>query len=164
MQAPKENHFAENLIKGRIAETVFELMFREKTEFDVYPLGYEHTIPILRQFRDHKTTRESKMIREVSENLSHTPDFLLCLPDKTDVYLVEVKYRREMKVTEILRIAKKIHERWRPVKLFLATLAGFYFDTCQQILETQSIQRLPEYLIPKETQEYYLNLLRRFEQ
>jgi hypothetical protein len=42
----QRNDFPENLMKGRIAETVFELMFREKTAFDVYPLGYEHTIPI----------------------------------------------------------------------------------------------------------------------
>jgi hypothetical protein len=90
----------------------------------------------LRQFRDHKTQRNSELITAVIENLNHTPDFLLCLPDKTAVYLVEVKYRRETKASEILRIAKKIHERWHPVKLFLATFRGFYFDSCQHILET----------------------------
>ena len=35
------NRFPENLIKGRIAERVFELMFREGADYDVYPLGYE---------------------------------------------------------------------------------------------------------------------------
>jgi hypothetical protein len=82
--------FAENLIKGRIAETVFELMFREATHFDVYPLGYEHSIPILRQVRDHLPDQTLETIKRVIENVSTTPDFLLMLPDKTQVYLGRV--------------------------------------------------------------------------
>lgn len=164
MQLPKKNHFAENLIKGRIAETIFELMFREKTEFDIYPLGYERIIPILRQFRDHKTESNGEIISEVVDNLHNTPDFLLCLPDKSQAYLVEVKYRRKVTLREILRIAKTIHERFHPVKLFLASLAGFYYDSCKNILAHEDIKPLSESFIPKETQEYYLALLRRFEQ
>src|ERR687898_759142 len=73
----------------------------KSTVFDVYPLGYERIIPILRQFRDHKTETNSEIIHEIVDNLHNTPDFLLCLPDKTQVYLVEVKYRREVKPREI---------------------------------------------------------------
>ena len=94
-------------------------MFREATSFDVYPLGYERSIPILRQFRDRHSPKQAGMVSEAIENLSDTPDFLLTLPDKTQVYLVEVKYRREMKASEIVRIAAKLHHRWHPATLFV---------------------------------------------
>jgi hypothetical protein len=159
----QHNHFAENLIKGRIAETVFELMFREATSFDVYPLGYERSIPILRQFRDHPDHIQAEFTKAVIENLSDTPDFLLTLPDKTQVYLVEVKYRRELKVAEMIRIAATLHERWHPATLFVATLSGFFYDSCEAIVKHGEILPLADNLIPKDTQEYYLSLLRRFE-
>jgi hypothetical protein len=159
----RQNHFAENLIKGRIAETIFELMFREATSFDVYLLGYERSIPILRQFRDQRSMPQAEMVSEVIDNLSDTPDFLLTLPDKTQGYLVEVKYRREMKASEIVRIAARLHDRWHPATLFLATLQGFFYDTCEAIVHRGEIMPLEGNLIPKDTQEYYLRLLRRFE-
>jgi hypothetical protein len=159
----QQNHFAENLIKGRIAETIFELMFREKTAFDVYPLGYERSIPILRQFRDHQGATQSETVSAVIDSLSDTPDFLLVLPDKTQVYLVEVKYRWELKVSEIIRIAAKLHDRWHLAALFVATLQGFYYDSCAAIMQHKEIMSLADNLIPKDTQAYYLSLLRRFE-
>jgi hypothetical protein len=159
----QHNHFAENLIKGKIAETVFELMFREATSFDVYPLGYERSIPILRQFRDHHSATQDAPVSAVIENLSDTPDFLLTLPDKTQVYLVEVKYRRELKVSEIVRIAATLHARWHPATLFLATLSGFFYDACEAIVRHGEILPLADNLISHDTQAYYLSLLRRFE-
>src|SRR4051812_20853801 len=119
----QRSDFPENLIKGRIAETIFELMFREATSFDVYPLGYERTIPILRQFRDHHSVMQSEMVSTVIDNLSDTPDFLATLPDKTQVYLVEIKYRREVHTSEIISIATKIYARWHPATLFVASLS-----------------------------------------
>jgi hypothetical protein len=157
------NHFAENLIKGRIAETIFELMFREATSFDIYPLGYERTIPILRQVRDKTEQPRSRAVSQVMDNLSHTPDFLLLLPDKTQVYLVEVKYRRERKAAEVIRIAAKLHDRWHPATLFVATLQGFFYDTCEAIVKRGEIMPLAENLIPRQIQAYYLRLLHRFE-
>jgi len=144
----QKNHFAENLIKGRIAETVFELMFREATVFDIYPLGYEHTIPILRQVRDDAVKTRGERVSQVMDNLSNTPDFLLLLPDKTQAYLVEVKYRREAKQSELVRIARKISKRWEPATLFLATPQGFFFDSCQGVLNSGTLQPLSERLIP----------------
>jgi hypothetical protein len=78
--------FAENLIQGRIAETIFELMCREATACDVYPLGDEQIIPILCQFRDDPIPENGQAITRISENLHNTPDFLLYLSDKTQVY------------------------------------------------------------------------------
>jgi hypothetical protein len=83
------------------------------------------------------------------------------LLDKTQGYLVEVKYRREARGREIVTIAKSIHDRWHPAPLFVASLPGFFYDSCQTMIDTQHIQRLSESLIPKETQEYYLTLLQR---
>jgi hypothetical protein len=103
------------------------------------------------------------MVSEAIDNLSDTPDFLLTLPDKTQVYLVEVKYRREMKTSEIVRIAAKLHHRWHPATLFVATLQGFFYDTREAIVKRREIMPLEGNLIPQDTQEYYLRLLRRFE-
>lgn len=77
-----QNNFPANLIKGKIAETVFELMFREATDFDIYPLGYEHTTPILRQYRDHPNQQPKEILNKVLDNFDNTPD--LCLPAQTN--------------------------------------------------------------------------------
>jgi menaquinone-dependent protoporphyrinogen IX oxidase len=162
-----QNSFPENLIKGRIAETIFELMFREATDFDIYPLGYEHTTPILRQYRDHQDQPQphKEVLARVLDNFDNAPDFLLTKSDKSAIYLVEVKYRNEELNTESnLTIAKEINDKWKPSHLFLATPEAFYYDSCQTIINNQGqITRLKESIIPEEKQTYYHQLLMRFE-
>ena len=159
-----ENHFPENLIKGRIAETVFELMFREGTDYDVYPLGYEHITPILRQYRDHPNFVNKDIINKVLDNYNESPDFLLTNHNKSEVYLVEVKYRSKFDQQEILKIAKEINERWHPAHLFLATPEKFYYDPLTTIIEKQgNMDPLREAIINTERQKFYHDLLMRFE-
>lgn len=161
-----QNDFPEKLIKGRIAETIFELMFRESTDYQVYPLGYEHIAPILRQYRDHPNEEHRQIVNKVLDNYSDSPDFLLTNPEKSDVYLIEVKYRnwKELHADEVLNIAKEIDARWNPAHIFLATPEKFYYDSCNRIIDKHgNINPLPEWLIPKDKQEYYLKLLNRFE-
>lgn len=161
-----KNNFPENLIKGRIAETIFELMFREVTDFEVYPLGYEHTTPILRQYRDQSDHIQphKEILDKVLANFSNAPDFLLTKPDKSEIYIVEVKYRHTPKDEDILEIAKDLNQSWHPSNLFLATSQGFFYNTCYTIQSNQGqIQPLKESIISKEKQEYYHTLLMRFE-
>ena len=94
-------NFSKQLIKGKIAETIFEEMFRVSEEFTIIPVGYEHTTPILAQFQHHA------QIKEVLENLKSAPDFALISQDKSQVYLVEVKYRSSLNEASILEIAEE---------------------------------------------------------
>lgn len=159
-----QNKFPENLIKGRIAETVFELMFREGTDFDVFPLGYEHTAPVLIQYKNHPGEIHKEIIDKVLENFEDTPDFMLIKPNKSELYLVEVKYREKYDPEELLKLATEINKNWHPVKLFLATSEKFYYDSCRNIINYKGIiEPLKQTTIPKEKQDYYHNLLMRFE-
>lgn len=161
-----DNDFAGKLIKGRIAETVFELMFREENKYEVFPLGYEHITPVLRQFRDHPNQEHREIINKVLDNYDSSPDFLLTNKEKSEVYLIEVKFRNwpELYKDESLEIAKEIHERWNPAHLFLATSNKFYYDSCNRIIEKQGhMDPLQDRIIKSEIQNYYLQLLNRFE-
>jgi len=60
--------FARNLVKGKIAETIFAQMLRETKEFTVLEFGYEKIIPELVQQGYHD---DNPMI----ETLRTAPDF-----------------------------------------------------------------------------------------
>ncbi len=59
-----EIEFSKDLIKGKVAEVIFEQMFREEEKFTVIPFGYEHTMPTLAQYRGHV------MIKKGTEKVS----------------------------------------------------------------------------------------------
>ncbi len=46
-----KDDFVHNLIKGKIAEMIFELMFRECKRFSTFRYGYEYTEEYLAQHR-----------------------------------------------------------------------------------------------------------------
>jgi len=54
------------------------------------------------------------------------------LPDKTQGSLVEVKYRHETRGREMVTIAKRIHDRWHPTTLFVASVPGFSMTPAKQ--------------------------------
>lgn len=149
------NNFEKQLVKGHIVENIFELMFRKHSAFDVLPLGYERVTPGLIQFNklDH--------VKAILDNIRHLPDFALISKDKSEVHLVEVKYRSNPTDEKILEIAEKISSKYTSVFLFLATPHGFYFETCEKIKENfGKINELG--WIEKEIQNNYLNLLKEF--
>lgn len=150
-------NFSKQLIKGRIAETIFEEMFRISEEFTIIPLGYEHTTPMLAQYRNHT------QVKEVIDNISSAPDFALISQDKSQVYLVEVKYRSNPTDASILEIAEETKERWNPCFLFVATQNNFYFSSCSQIVASNGkMDELSERWIKEDIQKEYLSLLKGF--
>jgi hypothetical protein len=113
------NTFAHNLIKERIAETIFELMFRETKQFIVFHNGFEYTEEYLAQYRHNP---------EVKGEIGGAPDFLLVKTvTEESAYLVEVKYRRHVDAEELVIIAESIVKRWDHAYLFLITNRDFYF-------------------------------------
>jgi hypothetical protein len=100
------NTFAHNLIKERIAETIFELMFRETKQFIVFHNGFEYTEEYLAQYR------HNPRFKEVIGAISGAPDFLLVKTvTEESAYLVEVKYRRHVDAEELVIIAESIVKR-----------------------------------------------------
>jgi hypothetical protein len=149
--------FARQLIKGRIAEVIFERMIREENRYTVIPFGYEQTVPTLAQYQ-HLAT-----IRQVLDNISDAPDFVLVSEDKHDVYLVEVKYRRSLNNEDIKQVATALLKRWNPSWLFVATPEGFHCAPSSAVAKDGTISRLSENWVTADRQKQYLNLLNDFE-
>lgn len=148
--------FSKQLIKGKIAELIFEQMFRRVSGYTVIPFGYESIIPELIQYAE-KEDRNGLI-----ENIRNAPDFALISHDPKQVLLVEVKYRAVMDMEQARRTAKRICEQWKLAWIFYATPEGFYFDFCADLEHLKTLTPLDEKIIPLETQREYVQLLKDF--
>ena len=79
-------NFSKNLVKGRIAETIFEQMLRDAECFTILAFGYESVLPELAH-RQHDIHAEETM-----EIIRRAPDFAVINNETHDVHLIEVKY------------------------------------------------------------------------
>ena len=149
--------FSEQLIKGKITELIFEQMLREAGCFTVLAFGYENILPeLMHRQHDMKTEKTMEVIRRA-------PDFAVINNNTHDVHLIEVKYRKKMLTSEVLSLANKMYESWKPSHLFLATPTGFYFGKVADIVEKKGkIERLSHPHISPTLQERYLKLLNEF--
>jgi hypothetical protein len=152
--------FVKDLIKGKIAEIIFEQMFRESGNFTILHAGYEYTLPELAQYQ-HLTE-----VKAVIENIKNAPDFVLISQDKKEVYLVEVKYRKNRYPDKIKEIAEKTLEIWNPSWLFIASPDGFFFEPCNTVARNNG-EIGPLYdggkWVEPGVQAEYLRLLNQFE-
>jgi hypothetical protein len=150
--------FSRKLIKGKIAEIIFEQMFRTSDSFSIFHFGYEYTLPALAQYQ------HLSQIKAVTDNIKDAPDFVLISKDNQEVYLVEVKYRHNPQNEENMKMAKALLKRWDPSFLFVASPEGFYFEPCNTIA-TSGGKMGPLFTkwATAEIQSEYLKLLREFE-
>jgi hypothetical protein len=150
--------FTRNLVKGRIAETIFSQMFRQSGNYTVLEFGYEKVVPQLVNLSGHGYDSDNAII----ESLRVAPDFAVITQDTGQVRLIEVKYRKKLERNEVLACAKKMHVSWNPSYLFIATLDGFYFEEITQIIEKGG-DIAPFNEISSEVQGKYLKILSDFE-
>lgn len=149
--------FARNLVKGKIAETIFAQMLRETKEFTVLEFGYEKIIPELVQQGRGKDN-------VAIETLRTAPDFAVINQKTKTVRLIEVKYQRSINHNYVLGYAKKMSLSWNPSYLFVATLDGFYFDAISKVIENNGeISPLKHSQISDEIQLKYIEILKDFE-
>jgi hypothetical protein len=149
--------FSKNFIKGKIAELIFEQMFREAGRFTVIPFGYESTLPEIAQYA------HLAEYQPVIENIRTAPDFALVSHDKKEVFLVEVKYRKALNPQEIKSVSEKIRDRWKAVWVFVATPQGFFFNSCTDAIEGNGqMLSLGQQWISTDIQEKYLALVNEF--
>jgi F0F1-type ATP synthase delta subunit len=123
--------FARNIIKGKIAEIIFEFMFCSSGQYTVIPFGYEYSQSEIAQ---NLILLENKGLLET---LRSTPDFILISKDKTQVYFVEVKFRNKLENQQIKEIAQKVVHHWDHAFLFIATPQGFYYEPCHTIIKNE---------------------------
>ncbi len=153
----KQTEFSRQLIKGKIAELVFEQMLREAGCFTVLAFGYENILPEL-MHRQHNMKAEMTM-----EVIRRAPDFAVINNDTHDVHLIEVKYRQKVNRIEILKLTSLMYESWKPSFLFLATPEGFYFGKVSDIVKNSGkIERLSHSKISDALQTRYIKLLNEF--
>lgn len=149
--------FARNLVKGKIAETVFAQMLRSTGQFTVLEFGYEKIIPEL-------VGRGKSENDEMVEALRTAPDFAVINNKTKEVHLIEVKYRHNFSNSAVLSIAKRMSASWNPSYLFVATVEGFYFGEVRDIIKRKGkIDLLNHPQISKKTQENFLKILNDFE-
>jgi hypothetical protein len=149
--------FSKQLIKGKIAEMIFEQMLRDTEKFTVLAFGYENVLPELM----HK--QRDIHVEETMEIIRRAPDFAVINNETHDVHLIEVKYRRRYTADNILEIAKRMHASWKPAYLFLATPNRFYLGQAHAIVKNEGkIEPLRSDIISEQTQEKYISLLNNF--
>ncbi|TSC85096.1 MAG: Uncharacterized protein G01um101413_480 [Parcubacteria group bacterium Gr01-1014_13] len=146
------NGFEHNLIKGKIAETIFELMFQESKKFSVFHFGYEYTAEYLAQYN-------LALPKEVLSNIRHSPDFIIVTENKKGAYLVEVKYRTHIDNQEMIDTARRLKERWNPSYIFVISNDGFYFTPANTIINKGKMEKLDRKWINSGLQTKYFKLV-----
>ena len=96
------------------------------------------------------------------EDVRHTPDFVVTPRDHDGVYLVEVKYQRELNIKRVVEAAERLRG-WTCSWLFIATQEKFYFDSCSSIIDTSELRELnPLNWVDDDRQKYYMALLHKY--
>jgi hypothetical protein len=149
--------FARNLVKGKIAEMLFEQMLRDAGGFTVLAFGYEKILPELAHVQgDIEVERTMEIIRRA-------PDFAVINHETNKVHLIEVKYMKNKTDQKVLKAADRMLKSWDPSYLFVATPEGFFFDPADKILEKNgAIDPLNHKNLPQEFQAKYVGLLNEF--
>jgi Holliday junction resolvase-like predicted endonuclease len=150
-----QKDFQKQLIKGRIAELVFQQMISEAGKYTILPLGYERVLPGLLDYSHN----------EILKPIRTAPDFVLIPKDENDenIMIVEVKYRKNGENgNRIKEVAIEQNKRWNPSYLFIATHKAFYFERCDRMIKNGTLSQLDYNLVPEKIQKKYLELLNGF--
>jgi len=153
----KSIQFSKNLVKGRIAEILFEQMLRDTGHFTILAFGYENILPELAHHQNEIHAQETMEI------IRRAPDFAVIDNKSHKVYLIEIKYMMNPKKEYILLAAERMYKSWGPSYLFLATPNGFFFDKASNVFKNKGkITPLDNPKIPKELQNKYTKILNEF--
>lgn len=83
----RDSNFVENMIKGRIAETLIEELFLS-LNYSVFRYGMENTVPgIMKLLRGVRS--------DVATNIRRMPDFVIQNNKNGEVFFIEVKFRKD---------------------------------------------------------------------
>lgn len=152
-----EVDFTRRLIKGKIAEIIFEQIVNHMNGYTILEFGYEK---VVRQLANEMKTDKSK---ETIRIVRRAPDFAIINEKTHDVTLVEVKYMKEASTSSVLKAAKEIRKSWKKASLFVVSPTGFYFNEIETIIANKGkISPFNHKLISKTKQKAYLELVNEF--
>ena len=123
--------FASNVVKGRIAETLVEEMFK-KSGYMVYRFGYEAILENLSQNR--RELQESDTL----EKIKSIPDFLV-VSQNGSVQLIEVKYSGTGNIQKSK--LNKYAEFWKEARILLVipNKPHFLINYIENFLKTEKM-------------------------
>ena len=151
--------FSKELLKGRIAETIFEQMFGEAGCFTILKFGYENILP---EIAHHQNFINGKQTLEI---IRRAPDFAVIdnHSKKNQVFLIEVKFQKIFNPTWALEAAQKMMKSWSPAYLFIVTPNGFYMNMAADVINVHGVMNnLSHPCVSLELQDKYLKLLNEF--
>lgn len=149
--------FTHELIKGKIAEIIFEQMIHNTKGYTVLEFGYEKVVHQLAK------APKSEDARAMIEIVRKAPDYAIVNEDNHMVTLVEVKYMAKRTNGKVHAIAKEIEKSWRHAALFIATPEGFFFDQVDTIIENKGVIKPFRHVkIQPKLVEQYLAMLNEF--
>ena len=123
----QEQNWAENMLKGRMAETLVDEMLKRSGNM-VYRFGYEAVLQNLTQI-EGAFDRTS----EVGERLRAIPDFVVIDTAGTPS-LVEVKFRRDPTDSphdETIERLERVEQYWNALIVFINSVEKPYFRICR---------------------------------
>ena len=153
----------ESMLKGRMAETLFEEMMRQSGNI-VYRFGYEAIVQNLTQLED-KFDRYS----DVGEKIRAIPDFIV-VDKKGKPDFVEVKFRWKPELhSDDYKMLEKIEKLWSPKLVFVNCWEQPYFRITEPpyIDKNKKLKQRPlldqiDWKIDKEIYAEYENLVHRY--
>lgn len=149
--------FTHELIKGKIAEIIFEQMIHDTRGYTVLEFGYEKVVQQLAK------VRKSDDAKQMIEIVRRAPDYAIVNEDTHMVTLVEVKYMAKRTNSKVLACAKEIENAWRHAALFIASPDGFYFDQVADVIKNKGvISPFAHGKIPKKITDQYIAMLNEF--
>ncbi len=149
--------FTHELIKGKIAEIIFEQMIHNTKGYTVLEFGYEKVVHQLAK------APKSEDARAMIEIVRKAPDYAIVNEDTHNVTLVEIKYMAKKTNAKVNAIAKEIEKSWRHAALFIATPNGFFFDQVDTIIANKgAIKPFHHGKIQPKVVEQYLAMLNEF--
>ena len=113
--------FASNVVKGRIAETLVEEMFK-KSGYIVYRFGYEAILENISQLRQLGKDLQNS---DTLDKIRSIPDFLVISPNGS-VQLIEVKYSSSATLSK--SALHKYAVFWREARVLLVSPLKPYFS------------------------------------
>ena len=150
-------HFTDQLIKGKIAEIVFEQMIHQTKGYTILEFGYEKVV------RQLAKERKNDAAKETIEIVRRAPDFAIINEKTHDITLVEVKYMHQVTPKYVQHAARDIKKSWKRASLFIASPEGFYFGTVSELVDNGGhIKPFHHNHISKKRQLEYLALVNKY--
>ena len=164
-----KNHYAENMLKGRMAETLVDEMLKRSGNM-VYRFGFEAVLENLTQI-ESKFDRNTK----VAERLRAIPD-LVVLDAKGELALVEVKFRWDpdaLLYDNTIELLDRVEKYWNADIVFVNCFEKPYFRICRppyfknfsqpkKGLDFKPLMSVSDWNIPQEVYDEYESLVEKY--